>query len=266
MLPVDLILVRHGQSEENRAISMSKAGDNSFFTSEFRKTHDREFRLTDLGVSQAKAVGEWLKKNIPMPLDRFCVSDYIRARETAIHLDLPQAKWERKYELRERDQGYRDEFPVNLSDGSELYKYPQDYFFSYPPGGGESFAALCLRAKTGFIDCLENECSGGEVVIGVSHGYFMRATQLVLEDLGRDDFIRLNESQELVDRIFNGQIHWYSRRDPDTLRVKSSKMVAVRSVCVSGAIGDYGWRRIERRRHSNEDLMKGVIKYPRLNI
>ena len=263
MLPVDLILVRHGQSEENLAISMDRSGDKSYFTYEFRRTHDRAFRLTDKGVAQSKAVGEWLKKNAPVPFDYFYVSDFIRAKETALCLGLPQAGWQVKYELRERDQGYRDKFPANLS-GLDPYKYPHDEFLSYPPGGGESFATLCLRAKTGFIDDLEHNCLGHEKVIGVSHGYYMRAIQSVLENLSREEFIRLNESQEPADRIFNGQIHWYSRRDSDTLKVESSRMVAVRSVCVSDEVGDYGWRRIESRLRSDQDLMDEVSKYPSL--
>jgi len=264
MLPVDLILVRHGQSEENLAISMNRGGDKSFFTDEFRRTHDRAFRLTDKGVAQSKAVGEWLKKNVPIPFHYFYVSDFIRAKESAFYLNLPQAKWEVKYELRERDQGYRDKFPPANLSGLDPYKYPHDEFLSYPPGGGESFATLCLRGKTGFIDDLERNCWGDEKVIGVSHGYYMRAVQSVLENLSRADFIRLNESQEPADRIFNGQIHWYSRRDPDTLKVESSKMVAVRSVCVSGTVGDYGWRRIGPNLRSGQDLQDEISRYPRL--
>ena len=243
---------------------MNRGGDKSFFTDEFRRTHDRAFRLTDKGVAQSKAVGEWLKKNVPIPFHYFYVSDFIRAKESAFYLDLPQAKWEVKYELRERDQGYRDKFPPANLSGLDPYKYPHDEFLSYPPGGGESFATLCLRGKTGFIDDLERNCWGDEKVIGVSHGYYMRAVQSVLENLSRADFIRLNESQEPADRIFNGQIHWYSRRDPDTLKVESSKMVAVRSVCVSGTVGDYGWRRIGPNLRSGQDLQDEISRYPRL--
>lgn len=89
MLPIDLILVRHGESEGNLANKASKSGDNSFFTPEFLNRHSRNFRLTDKGSLQAKRTGEWIQKNVPMPFDRFYVSDYIRAKETAYYLYLP---------------------------------------------------------------------------------------------------------------------------------------------------------------------------------
>ena len=78
MLPIDVIFVRHGESEGNRANKASRRGDNSFFTPEFREKHSRAFRLTDKGIEQARIAGKWLRENIPMPLDRFYVSDYIR--------------------------------------------------------------------------------------------------------------------------------------------------------------------------------------------
>ena len=100
MLPIDIILVRHGQSEGNKANKASRHGDNSFFTPEFHNRHSRSFRLTDCGIDQAIAAGEWLKANVPMPLDRFYVSDYIRAKETASYLKLPDAKWRVEFQLR----------------------------------------------------------------------------------------------------------------------------------------------------------------------
>src|SRR3989338_2708051 len=100
MLPIDIILVRHGQSEGNKANNASRKGDNSFFTPEFRNRHSRTFLLTDKGIAQAKAASEWLKNNVPMPLDRFYVSDYMRAKETAAYLELPDALWRVEFHLR----------------------------------------------------------------------------------------------------------------------------------------------------------------------
>lgn len=102
MLPIDIILVRHGESEGNVANKASRSGDNRFFTPEFREKHSRVFRLTDKGIEQAKAAGKWLRDNISMPLDRFYVSDYIRTKETAVYLDLPNAEWRVEFQLRER--------------------------------------------------------------------------------------------------------------------------------------------------------------------
>src|SRR3989338_8127735 len=151
MQPVDLILVRHGQSEGNLAIKSSNEGDNKFFTPEFRNRHSRAFRLTDKGIKQAEAAGRWIRDNIPMPLDRFYVSDYIRAKETAAHLDLPNAVWRVEFHLRERDHALIDNCPDD--EKKSLFKleqrqYDADPFLAYPAGGGESLASLCLRQKT----------------------------------------------------------------------------------------------------------------------
>ena len=107
-LPIDTILVRHGQSEGNKANKASRKSDNRFFTPEFRDKHSRVFRLTNRGIGQAEAAGRWLRENIPMPLDRFYVSDYIRAKETAAYLALPGACWRAEFHLRERDMALMD--------------------------------------------------------------------------------------------------------------------------------------------------------------
>src|SRR3990167_7845895 len=138
MLPIDIIFVRHGQSEGNVAMKSSRKGDNSFFTPQFRDRHSRVFRLTDKGIEQAKSAGTWLKKNISMPLDRFYVSDYVRAKETAAYLDLPDAQWRAEYQLRERDKGLMDNCPVD--EQKKLFtleerQYQLDPFLSYPAGG-----------------------------------------------------------------------------------------------------------------------------------
>ncbi len=265
MLPIDLILVRHGQSEGNLANRASRTGDNSFFTPEFLDRHSRNFRLTDEGIEQAKSAGEWLKKNISTPFDRFYVSDYIRAKETATYLNLSVAEWRVEYQLRERDKALMD----NLSGDKqkqlfemEQKQYELDRFLSYPAGGGESIPLLCLRLKADFLSHLARECSDKRV-IAVCHGHVMRAMQLELENLGHDDFIRLDSSEDLPDKIRNCQILWYTRRDPESGKIKDSHLVAVRSICPWDSASDYGWRSIPRKKYSNEELSSEVQKYPR---
>jgi len=269
ILPMDIVLVRHGQSELNEAGKASRKGDNHFFTPEFRNTHSRNFRLTDLGVRQSKIAGEWLKKNVPMPLDRFYVSDYIRAKETAGYLDLPQAEWESKLSLRERDLALMYNCPEDEKKRLfelEIRQYEIDPFLSYPAGGGESIAALCHRLKTDFVSHLDRECANKRVIV-VCHGRVMQALQLLFENLGHDEFIRLDSSKNPEDRILNCQIFWYTRRDPRTLMIRD-RFIAVRSVCPlfcpTDTEEDWGWRFIQRRRrYSNQDLLEEVSRYPR---
>lgn len=269
MLPIDVILVRHGESEGNVANRASRSGDNKFFTPEFRDRHSRVFRLTDRGIEQARAAGKWLHDNIPMPLDRFYVSDYIRAKETAAHLNLPDAEWRVEFQLRERDHALIDNLPDDEKKtlfAREQKQYELDPFLSQPAGGGESIPMLCLRLKTDFISHLARECSDKRVIV-VCHGHVIRALQLEFENLGHDDFIRLDSSEEPADKIRNCQIFWYTRRNPETGKVEKENLVAVRSVCPlvypSNTQEDHDWRYIKRYRYSNKDLLDEVNRYPR---
>ncbi|OGM98574.1 MAG: hypothetical protein A2915_01940 [Candidatus Yanofskybacteria bacterium RIFCSPLOWO2_01_FULL_41_34] len=269
MLPIDIILVRHGESEGNVANKASRKGDNRFFTPDFRHKHSRSFRLTDKGIKQAKAAGKWLKNNITMPLDRFYVSDYMRAKETAVYMDLPDAEWRVEFQLRERDHALIDNLPDDEKKtlfAREQAQYELDPFLSQPAGGGESIPMLCLRLKTDFMAHLARECPDRRVIV-VCHGHVIRALQLEFESLGHDDFIRLDSSDKSADKIRNCQILWYTRRDPDSGKVCGSKLVAVRSVCPlltsTNTHEDFGWRRIQRHRYSNKDLLLEVKKYPR---
>lgn len=263
MLPLDLILVRHGQSEGNLANKASRKGDDGFFTEEFLDRHSREFRLTDKGITQAKAAGEWLRANVPMPLDRFYVSDYIRAKETAAYLALPTALWRSEFHLRERDHALMDNIPdaeKKQRFATEHALYEQDAFLAYPAGGGESFAAHCFRMKATMLEHWARECADKRV-IAVCHGHVMRALQVELEAMDHDDFIRLNDSDAPEDKVRNCQIFWYTRRDPESL-VLGDAYVAMRSVSPSEG-RDFGWRRIVRHKFTNEDLLAEVARYPR---
>jgi hypothetical protein len=145
----------------------------------------------------------------------------------------------------------------------EQRQYKMDPFFSYPAGGGESIAGLCLRVKTTMLSHWARECPY-ERVTAVCHGHVMRALQIEFENLGHDDFIRLDASEEPADKIRNGQILWYTRRDPET-GILCKRLVAVRSVCPlvspSGAQEDHGWRRIQRRHYTNQDLLEEVTRH-----
>ena len=90
---LDLILVRHGESEGNVAYRKSAVGDNSLYIGEFLKRHSSKWRLTDTGRHQAASAGEWIVKNFPLSLDGFYSSEYVRAAETAARLNVPNAVW-----------------------------------------------------------------------------------------------------------------------------------------------------------------------------
>ena len=264
MLPIDLLLFRHGRSEGNEAKSASEKGDNSFFTPKFLERHSRTFRLTNRGIKQIRATRRWLKKNFPMSFDEFYVSDYLRAKESAVILHLPNAKWNVKVSLRERDKGLMDNLPIAEKQrlfARELRQYQASPFFAYPAGGGESMAAFIFRLEVDFVNTVVRDCSVERMAV-VSHGHVMSGLQFIFEGLSHDEFLRCDSSEKNKDKIRNGQILWYTRRNPKTGKLYPD-FIAVRSVCPWDPKGDYGWRRIERNLYSNKDLAKELKKYHR---
>lgn len=108
--PIDLVLVRHGESEGNIAQDQSKLGDDSLWEKEnFKNRHTSQYRcvncalllsavgrpllvlqpqcspymdlnrrLTDLGRKQAQTAGDYIRKHITKKFDRYYCSEYIR--------------------------------------------------------------------------------------------------------------------------------------------------------------------------------------------
>ena len=90
-MPIDLVLVRHGESEGNVAFRQAHAGDHSLFNDGFLKRHSSRWRLSPHGVEQAHAAGDWLRQHVADSFDRYYVSEYLRAMETAGHLGFGEA-------------------------------------------------------------------------------------------------------------------------------------------------------------------------------
>ena len=117
----ELVLVRHGESEGNVAYQRSKMGDASMYSGEFLRRHSGQWRLTDQGIEQAEAAGAWLRAHYPEGFERLYVSEYLRAKETAGHLNLPPGgasgdpkkahMWFAELVLREREFGRLEHVP-----------------------------------------------------------------------------------------------------------------------------------------------------------
>lgn len=262
-LPIDLLLVRHGQSEGNAAKRQSENGDSSAFSPEFLERHNASFRLTDLGRNQAKAAGNFLATGFisqGVVFDRMYVSEYIRAKETAALLGLPDAEWLCDPYLTERDWGEIDTLPEHEREerfGEALRKRQVEPFFWRPPGG-ESFNDLGLRIDR-FLDTLHRECSDKRVIV-VCHGEVMRAFQVRLERLSQSRFRELVFSGRRHDRIHNCQINHYTRRNPANQKIVpyAGWVRWVRPADDPPEESD--WTRIVRNKYSNEDLLNEVGK------
>lgn len=257
-LPNDIILVRHGESEGNLAYRQSRRGDDSAFTEEFRSRHGSLWRLTDKGRVQARMAGTWIRENISDRFDRYYVSEYIRAQETAALLGLSDAVWYRDFYLRERDWGdleLKTQIERAERFGEALKRRESDTFFWCPPNG-ESLAQLCLRIDR-VLHTLHRECEGKRVII-VCHGEVMWAFRVRLERMTQRKFRELEYSADIKDRILNTQILHYTRCDPDSGDVAPYAQW-MRSVCPTDlSLSRNVWECIERPTFSNEDLFAEV--------
>jgi len=263
-MPIDLVLVRHGESEGNLANKFSRLGDNRHFTPEFTRRTSAMWRLTDKGRRDAGKAGQWIRDNIGAKFGRYYVSEYIRAQETAALLNLPDAQWYAEFYLRERDWG---EMEVLADDerqarfAESLRRREVDSFYWTPPNG-ESLAQLCLRIDR-IINTLHRECSEKRVII-VCHGEVMWAFRVRLERMSQMRFRELDESTNPHNRIHNCQILHYTRCDPcsDVIAAFYSWM---RSVCpMDTDLSSNEWQEIKRPRYSNSDLLTLVGTVPRL--
>lgn len=263
-MPIDLVLVRHGESEGNVANKRSRRGDNAAFTPEFRARHSSSWRLTDRGLAQAHAAGKWIRKNLALPFDRHYTSAYIRAMETAALLALPAAQWYLEFYLRERDWGDMDVMPDDerrARFSEAMRRREVDALFWAPPNG-ESLASACLRQDRVF-DTLHRECSSMRVLM-VLHGETMWAQRIRLERLTPRQFRELDESSDPRDHIYNCQILHFTRRDPKKGTL-SPHLNWMRSICPWDlARSRNEWETIVRPRYSSADLAREVRRVHRM--
>lgn len=267
MMPIDLVLVRHGESEGNIAAHFSYQGDHSLYTEEFKRRHSSLWRLTDKGREQAEIAGMWIRANIGSHFGRYYSSDYLRAIETAGNLELPAARWYTDFNLRERDHGYLDS--VSQEERKILYEkdlalLERDGFYGAPPGwNSESMAGLYVRAYRGPIDTLHRECSNMAVIM-VLHGEVMWTYRIGLERMPLEHYNLMRKSENPCDKMHNCQILHYTRLLPFTSALYPHFQF-MRSACPwDMTISSNEWREIKRVTYSNEDLLARVAQFPRL--
>jgi len=265
--PIELVLVRHGESEGNIAQEMSKLDDDTLWLKEgFKNRHTSKYRLTDLGRVQAKLAGDYIRKYISKKFDRYYCSEYIRAMETASLLGLEGAQWFCDFYLRERDKGLLGGVSDLQRKEEDLYRtvmqqQERDAFFWAPPGG-ESIASSCLRVDR-MLDILRTSCSGFKVIM-VCHGNIMRAFRVRIERMSQRRFRELEDSTDDRDKLWNCQIIHYTRRDPQT-GIVAPNFYWVRSICPWDTSLSWNvWQPIHRPTYSNNDLAAEVKLVPQL--
>jgi broad specificity phosphatase PhoE len=264
MMPIDLVLVRHGESEGNVAGMHSRSGNDEFYTEAFRKKPSSQWRLSDRGIQQAKVAGDWIRQNCPGDFDRHYVSEYLRAVETAHLLNFEHAEWRLELYLREREWGDLDTVPhrERLVRFAEAMERKDSNSLFWRPPNGESIADLCLRVDR-VLDTLHRECSDKRVLI-VGHGEVMWTFRIRLERMSQHRYLQKERSDDPLDHIHNCQIIHYTRRDPGTGQL-GPFLNWMRSVCPWDSTRSRNqWEAIERPLYSTSDLSAVIEGYPRL--
>lgn len=249
MMPNHLIFIRHGESEGNIAINAAKIGDNSHFTEAFVNKPDTRWELSPLGISQARAAGEWLNAASLrgefgehfMKNRRHYVSPLTRTQKTAGYLGLTQGRyatspsvlWRKNRSLRERDWGeistmsktvYREAYPAAAK------KEKMDPLYWRPPGG-ESIADVAENRVRNFFSTLHRETSG-ETVFAVTHGEYMRAAHLALTRADDEAYESWDSDKNL--KIKNCEIFHYTRVAPEDQFLNAFERLKIGNITTKG--------------------------------
>lgn len=188
-----LILVRHGESMGNVAAAAAYVARSEVIEVGAR---DADVPLSDTGVTQAEAFGQWLAA-VPAdeaPESVWC-SPYVRAVQTAqTALDvagrnLPFRIDER---LRDRELGILD---LLTSHGVEQ-RFPEEAarrrwlgkFYHRPPGG-ESWADMALRLRSLLRDLDDDE--DGRRVLVVAHDALILMVRYVCERMSESEVLHI---------------------------------------------------------------------------
>lgn len=214
-LPVDLVFVRHGESEGNLC---DRLPESSGAREKLGERHTCDFRLTDLGRNQAARAGKIVQEHVGTFHKMYC-SEFVRAVETSAHMNLPESMFQTDELIREIDVG-RGRSSSCQRHGAGMKELASGAWWSYKsPTGGETFADMALRLRS-FLQHLCDTAAGLKVLV-VCHAHTIRAFSALLEDAKGTDYDRL-----LNWEIPNCHIRWYTRQeDYGNVHVRPFKVI-----------------------------------------
>lgn len=211
-MPEKLVFVRHGQSEANILQAKLEETHSTESPVDYSAYTDSSWRLSPEGEKQAAAAGEFINKNY-LNIRKCVNSPFTRTRETAALLNLADytgatALWHENRLVRERSWGeinflppelFRKHYPnsATLKEIDPLY---------WAPPGGESIIEVAENRVHNYLKSLR----GTEgTVVTVTHGDFMLATRLVLEEWDDEQFARFDKAF----KIPNAAVLEYTREN-----------------------------------------------------
>ena len=188
-----LILVRHGESEWNRAGRIQGQINSP---------------LTDLGINQAKAIREYLSGILLNQQLEIYTSPLDRALQTAEIIAQGIEYPSRKIIIEER----LNDFNVGEISGTFGWDKVAEIFpeqaqlrlqdpMRFHPSGGESGAEFEARLRS----LLEDLMDDGTLKLMVSHGIVNKFIRGILKNLSGKEMVQLGESQNTIYRLEEGE-------------------------------------------------------------
>lgn len=188
-----LILVRHGESEWNRAGRIQGQINSP---------------LTDLGINQAKAIREYLSGILLNQQLEIYTSPLDRAIQTAEIIAQGIEYPSRKIIIEER----LNDFNVGEISGTFGWDKVAEIFpeqaqlrlqdpMRFHPSGGESGAEFEARLRS----LLEDLKDDGTLKLMVSHGIVNKFIRGILKNLSGKEMVELGESQNTIYRLEEGE-------------------------------------------------------------
>ena len=201
--PDTLWIVRHGESAGN--VARERAYRNQHPLIDI-PTRDPDVPLSELGESQAEALGRWFGAMAPEQRPNVVLtSTYVRAQQTGniIRTTAKLAEDDSTLvvdeRLREKEFGVLD----RLTQWGIQAHYPEQAElrlrlgkFYYRPPGGESWCDVILRLRS-IIDTLTRDYCGDRVLI-VCHSVVVLCFRYLLERMTEQDILTIDRTDEVA--------------------------------------------------------------------
>ena len=198
--PQTLWIVRHGQSAGNVARDAAEAQGLELIDIAFR---DIDTPLSDLGVAQSIALGEWFGRIDPAERPEVLLtSPYVRARETARlvaeRAGVPDLQLRCDERLREKEFGILD----RLTKHGITVKHPDlaaqrahvGKFYFRPPGG-ESWCDVILRLRS-LVEMVTREYAQKRVLV-VAHQVIVNCLRYLLEQMDEQRILEIDRQGDV---------------------------------------------------------------------
>lgn len=198
--PSRLTIIRHGQSRRNAEKDKAKlaGADKNLWICE--GIRDQDIELTETGILQAQAAGEFLNEEQPL-IDTILISPYKRAIDTAnyIHKELdymPSVVYDER--LREIEFGLLDGMSkegIQQYYPSELIRREREGKYWYRPPGGESRPDVALRIHS-ILGTLTRDYRDKHVLV-VCHSVVVLVFRRLLERWSEADYLSVDKENDV---------------------------------------------------------------------